>query len=106
MQLTLMSINAGEEIRLENHPELDQFVRIEEGRGIVKMGNRKDSLSFQEDVFADFAFAIPAGKWHDLINTGQTPLKLYSIYAPVQHPRGTVHVTKAEAEAAEHHMGH
>lgn len=106
LQLTLMSINAGEDIGLEIHPELDQFVRIEEGRGIVKMGNRKDDLSFQEDVVADFAFVIPAGKWHNLINTGKTPLKLYSIYAPVQHPHGTVHVTKAEAEAAEHHMGY
>ncbi len=101
LQLTLMSINVGEDIGLENHPNLDQFIRIEEGQGIVKMGDRKDKLDFQRNVFDDYAFIIPAGKWHNLINTGNTPLKLYSIYAPPQHPYGTVHRTKADAEAAE-----
>ena len=101
LQLTLMSLNTGEDIGLENHPNLDQFVRIEQGTGIVKMGTRKDNLDFQRRVNADFAFIIPAGKWHNLINTGQTPMKLYSIYAPPQHPYGTVHVTKADAAAAE-----
>ncbi len=101
LQLTLMSIKPGEDIGLEIHPDLDQFVRIEEGKGIVKMGDRKDNLRFRKDVFADYAFVIPAGKWHNLINTGKTPLKLYSIYAPPQHPRGTVHETKEDAEAAE-----
>jgi len=96
-----MSIEPGEDIGLEIHPDLDQFVRIEEGQGIVKMGNQKDYLNFQKNVFADYAFIIPAGKWHNLINTGKIPLKLYSIYAPAQHPRGTIHETKAEAEAAE-----
>ena len=103
LQLTLMSINPGEDIGLEIHPNLDQFVRIEEGSGIVKMGNQRDYLDFQRNVSADFAFIIPAGKWHNLVNTGRTPLKLYSIYAPPQHPPGTVHVTKADAEAAESH---
>jgi len=101
LQLTLMSIKVGEEIGLEIHPSLDQFIRIEEGQGLVKMGDRKDRLDFQEKVYSDFAFIIPAGKWHNLINTGKKPIKLYSIYAPPQHPRGTVHKTKAEAEAAE-----
>lgn len=103
LQLTLMSINVGEEIGLEIHPDLDQFIRIEEGQGLVKMGDRKDRLDFQEKVYDDFAFIIPAGKWHNLINTGKKPLKLYSIYAPPQHPKGTVHKTKADAEAAESH---
>lgn len=106
LQLTLMSIKPGEDIGLEIHPDLDQFVRIEEGNGIVKMGNQRDALNFQSNVSADFAFIIPAGKWHNLINTGQTPLKLYSIYAPPQHPFGTVHVTRADAEAAENHHGY
>ncbi|PKM95183.1 MAG: cupin domain-containing protein [Firmicutes bacterium HGW-Firmicutes-1] len=101
LQLTLMSINVGEDIGLEIHPNLDQFLRIEEGQGIVKMGDRKNRLYFQEKVYDGFAFIIPAGKWHNLINTGNKPLKLYSIYAPPQHPRGTVHETKAIAEAAE-----
>ena len=101
LQLTLMSIKVGGEIGLENHPELDQFIRIEEGQGLVKMGDRKDRLDFQKKVYADFAFIIPAGKWHNLINTGTKPIKLYSIYAPPQHPKGTVHETKEIADAAE-----
>ena len=105
LQLTLMSIDVGEDIGLEVHPHLDQFLRIEEGEGIVKMGDRKDRLDFQRRVYDDFAFIIPAGKWHNLINTGNKPIKLYSIYAPPQHPYGTVHETKADAEAAEEHRG-
>lgn len=105
LQVTLMSLMVGEDIGLEVHPNLDQFIRIEKGQGIVKMGDKKDRLNFQERVYDDFAFVIPAGKWHNLINTGNEPLKLYSIYAPPQHPRGTVHVTKADAEAAEKHRG-
>jgi len=105
LQVTLMSLKVGEDIGLEVHPNLDQFIRIEQGEGIVKMGDRKDKLNFQERVYDDFAFVIPAGKWHNLINTGNEPLKLYSIYAPPQHPRGTVHVTKVDAEAAEEHHG-
>lgn len=98
LQLTLMSIKVGEDIGLEMHPDLDQFIRIEEGQGLVKMGDRKDRLNFQANVQDDFAFIIPAGKWHNLINTGNRPLKLYSIYAPPQHPYGTVHQTKEDAE--------
>ncbi len=106
LQLTLMSINVGEDIGLEIHPNLDQFIRIEEGQGLVQMGDRKDSLDFQANVHNDSAFIIPAGKWHNLINTGNTPLKLYSIYAPPQHPHGTVHETKAIAQAAEENHDH
>lgn len=98
LQLTLMSINVGEDIGLEMHPNLDQFIRIEEGQGLVKMGDRKDRLDFQAYVCDDYAFVIPAGKWHNLINTGNKPVKLYSIYAPPQHPHGTVHETKEDAE--------
>jgi mannose-6-phosphate isomerase-like protein (cupin superfamily) len=101
LQLTLMSIRVGEDIGLEIHPDLDQFIRIEEGQGLVKMGDKKDRLDFQRKVYDDFAFIIPAGKWHNLINTGKKPIKLYSIYAPPQHPKGTVHETKAIAQAAE-----
>jgi mannose-6-phosphate isomerase-like protein (cupin superfamily) len=106
MQLTLMSINPGEDIGLEIHPELDQFLRIEEGQGIVKMGDNEDNLDYQEDVFDDFAFIIPAGKWHNLINTGTRALKLYSIYAPPQHPKGTIHKTKEDAMASENSHSH
>lgn len=100
-QLTLMNIRVGEDIGLEMHPHVDQFIRIEEGQGLVRIGDRKDRLDFQRSVMDDFAIVIPAGKWHNLINTGCIPLKLYSIYAPPEHPHGTVHVTKEDAE--EHH---
>lgn len=102
LQLTLMSINVGEDIGLENHPNLDQFLRIEQGQGIVKMGQSRDNLDFQRRIGDGYAIIIPAGTWHNLINLGNVPLKLYSIYAPPQHPRGTVHRTKADAMAAEH----
>ncbi|MDI9514884.1 MAG: cupin domain-containing protein [Clostridiaceae bacterium] len=101
LQVTLMSIDVGEDIGLEIHPNLDQFIRIEQGQGIVLMGDRQDYLNFQSWVYPDYAFIIPAGKWHNLVNTGHVPIKLYSIYAPPQHPRGTVHVTRADAMAAE-----
>jgi len=100
-QLTLMSLNSGEDIGLEMHSDLDQFIRIEEGQGIVAMGDSKDNLNYIQNVYDDFAFIIPAGKWHNLTNTGSIPLKLYSIYAPPQHPKGTVHETKADSEADE-----
>lgn len=102
LQLTLMSINVGEDIGLEIHPDTDQFIRIEEGQGIVKMGDTKDRLTMQAHVYEDCAFFVPAGKWHNLINTGRIPIKLYSIYAPPHHPHGTVHATRDIAEADEH----
>ena len=102
LQLTLMSIPVGEDIGLEVHPDTDQFLRIEDGQGLVQMGSGKDRLYFRQPVYDDFAILIPAGTWHNVTNTGNKPLKLYSIYAPPHHPWGTVHPTKAVAEAAEH----
>lgn len=101
LQLTLMSINPGDDIGLEVHPSTDQFLRIEEGTGVAVMGNTKENLYFQQNVFEDSAIFIPAGTWHDVINTGRTPMKLYSIYAPPNHPYGTKQQTKAIAEAEE-----
>lgn len=102
LQLTLMCIPVGGEIGLESHPNLDQFLRIEEGNGFVKMGPCRDDLSYQRNVCENHGVFIPAGTWHNLINTGHKPIKLYSIYAPPQHPKGTVHETKEAADAAEH----
>ncbi len=96
-------IKPGEDIGVEIHPDLDQFLRIEQGRGLVKMGNRRDDMNMQANVAEDDAIIIPAGTWHNLTNTGGAPLKLYSIYAPPPHPRGTVHITRADAMAAEEH---
>ena len=97
LQVTLMSLNVGEDIGLEIHPNVDQFLRIEQGQGIVQMGKSKDNLNFVRNVYDDSAIMIPAGTWHNVTNTGNIPLKLYSIYAPPNHPFGTVHVTKADA---------
>lgn len=101
LQMTLMSIPTGESIGLEIHPETDQFIRIEDGQGLIMMGDTRDNLGFQAPVFEDSAIIIPAGIWHNLINTGNKPIKLYSIYSPPHHPYGTVHKTKQEALAYE-----
>ncbi|MGG0721455.1 cupin domain-containing protein [Bacillus mycoides] len=106
LQVTLMSINVGEDIGLEIHPNVDQFLRIEQGQGIVQMGKSKDNLNFKRNAYDDFAIMIPAGTWHNVINTGNIPLKLYSIYAPPNHPFGTVHVTKTDALAVEEGYSH
>lgn len=103
LQLTLMNINAKEDIGLEMHPDVDQFLRIEEGQGLVIMGDSQDRLYYQQRVYPGYVILIPAGKWHNLFNIGCTPLKLYSIYAPPNHPHGTVHKTKEDAE--HHHHG-
>lgn len=100
LQVTLMSINVGEDIGFEIHDHLDQFISIEEGRGIVMMGDSSNQMNVQSYVEEGYAFIVPAGSWHNLINTGNIPLKLISIYAPPQHPHGTVHKTRSEAMAA------
>lgn len=101
LQVTLMSLRVGEDIGLEIHPGADQFLRIEQGEGIVRMGKKKNELTFERRVSDGSAIFVPAGTWHNVINIGNVPLKLYSIYAPPQHPAGTVHPTKADALAAE-----
>lgn len=102
-QITLMSIPRGGEIGLELHEHTDQFIRVEEGQGIVKMGKSKDNLDFNANIKSDYAVVIPAGTWHNIINSGNNPLKVYSIYAPPNHPKGTVHITKEDADASEAH---
>lgn len=101
LQLTLMSIPARGEIGLEAHPNLDQFLRLEKGYGLVKMGTSPDKLNYQRKVTDGYAIFIPAGTYHNLINIGNTPIKLYSIYAPPEHPKGTLHETKAIADLSE-----
>jgi len=101
MQLTVMSIPPGAEIGLEMHPKTDQFLRVESGSARVVMGAAKDKLGDVHELYDDWAVIVPAGTWHNVINTGNRPLKLYSIYAPPQHPPGTVHATKTDVEAAE-----
>jgi mannose-6-phosphate isomerase-like protein (cupin superfamily) len=105
LQVTLMSLKPGEDIGLEMHPNVDQFLRIEQGQGMVQMGKSRNRLNYVRNVRDDFAIMVPAGTWHNVTNTGNIPLKLYSIYAPPNHPFGTVHVTKASAMAAERSSG-
>ena len=105
LQMTVMSIEPNGKVGLEVHGDHDQFLRVEEGVGKVVMGSSEDNLDQEWEVQDDFAIFVPAGTWHDIINTGDAPLKLYSIYAPGEHPHGTVHEDYEEAMAAEaeHH---
>lgn len=100
-QLTVMSIPVGGEIGLEVHPEVDQFLRFEQGKARVEVGDSQDNLNETHEVEDDWAIIVPAGTWHNIINTGDEDLKVYSIYSPPNHPKGTVHKDKAEADAAE-----
>lgn len=97
LQLALMSINARDEIGAEIHPDVDQFVYIEDGEGVVMIGDTEDNLNYQANVSDGIAIIIPAGKWHNIRNIGNTPLKLYTIYAPPEHPFGTIQRNKSDA---------
>ncbi len=102
LQLTVMAIPAGGEVGLEVHDHLDQFIRIESGTARVTFGPAEDEVTETHDVGPDWAVIIPGGTWHNVINTGDQVLSLYSIYAPPEHPDGTVHETKLDADADEH----
>jgi mannose-6-phosphate isomerase-like protein (cupin superfamily) len=91
-QLVVMSLKPGEEIGEEVHG-LDQFIRIEDGEGKVVLNQTQEH--YVED---DYAVVIPAGVPHNVINTGDEPLKLYSLYSPPEHKYDTVHPTKADEE--------
>lgn len=101
-QLTVMRLAPGEDIGREVHEDRDQFIRIEEGHASVELSEAEDRTDEAHDVRADWAVIVPAGVWHNVVNTGDEDVKLYSLYSPPEHPDGTVHPTKAEAEAAEH----
>jgi mannose-6-phosphate isomerase-like protein (cupin superfamily) len=101
-QLTVMRLGPGEDIGREAHPHLDQFLRVEQGTGRVELGRSEDAVDETHEVEDDWAIIVPAGVWHNVVNTGSGELKLYSLYSPPEHPDGTVHRTKADAERAEH----
>ncbi len=96
LQLVLMTLQPGEEIGEEVHPDRDQFFRIEEGEGIIDIDGRENPV---ED---DIAVIVPAGTRHNVRNTGDEPLRFYTIYGPPEHKDGVVQATKAEAEARHH----
>jgi mannose-6-phosphate isomerase-like protein (cupin superfamily) len=98
-QLTLMSVPEGADIGLEMHPETDQFLRLDAGRGRVQMGRTRDNLEFEQEVSDGWCILVPAGTWHNVTNIGNEPMQLYTIYAPAHHKPGKVHATAAEAAA-------
>ena len=102
MQLTLMSIPVRGDIGVEMHSDVDQFICLESGRMKILMGNCKNNLQTIACVDGNYAILIPAGTWHNIINAGNRPLKLFSLYAPPQHPFGTVSKTKIDEEHTEH----
>jgi mannose-6-phosphate isomerase-like protein (cupin superfamily) len=98
-QLVVMCLQPGEEIGNEVHPNVDQFFRIEEGKAKFILNGKEEHL-----VKADEAAIVPAGTYHNVVNASKTgKLKLYTVYSPPNHPDGTVHKNKAEAEEAEKH---
>jgi mannose-6-phosphate isomerase-like protein (cupin superfamily) len=99
LQVTLMSIPVGSDIGLEAHPETDQFLRLDAGHGRVQMGTAKDKLSFDKKVSDGWCVLVPAGTWHNITNTGETPMQVYTIYAPAHHAPDKVQATAAIAEA-------
>jgi len=105
MQLTVMSLAPGEEIGVEMHDHRDQFLRVEHGSATVTLGPSEEEVTETHRLEDDWVVVVPGGTWHNVVNDGDVALKLYSIYAPPEHPDKTVHKTKAEADAAEaeHH---
>lgn len=102
-QLTVMSIPTGGEIGLEVHHDVDQFLRVEAGAAKLMTGASKEEVSETGELQPDTAVLIPAGTWHNVVNIADSDLKVYSLYSPAEHAPGTVHKTKAEADAAEAH---
>ena len=98
MQLVLMSLQPGEDIGEEIHDEVDQFFRVEQGKGEVLIDGRTTKVE------SATAIIVPAGARHNIRNTGEKPLQLYTLYAPPEHEDGTVQVTKADAEASSEHF--
>lgn len=96
-QVVLMTIPSGEEIGEETHPDVDQILLFLEGEGEAVLDGEKSPVGPNRLAF------VHAGMRHNFRNTGGGPLRLVTLYAPPEHPAGTVHRTKAEADAAEHH---
>ena len=98
LQLVLMALQPGDDIGEEVHTGTDQFFRVEKGRGEVVIDGKATAIK------SDMAIIVPAGARHNIRNTGDKPLKLYTLYAPPEHIDATVHATKADAEAAHEHF--
>lgn len=97
LQLTVMSIAPGDDIGLEVHEGIDQFLRLEQGRGRCQMGPSEDDLPFDEEVGPDWAILVPAGTWHNVTNIGDEDMRVYALYGPPDHLPGTTHRTHDDA---------
>ena len=100
-QLTAMCVKPGEDIGREVHRRHDQYLRIVEGRARVELGPNEAEVERAQQIGRGWTVLVPAGVWHNVVNTGEDDLKLYSLDSPPVHLEGTIHHTKAEAEAAE-----
>lgn len=98
LQLVLMALQPGEEIGEEVHEDRDQFFRVEKGKGEIVIDGASTKIK------SDVAMIVPAGARHNVRNTGDKALRLYTLYAPPEHIDGTVHATKADAEASDEHF--
>jgi len=99
-QLVVMSLKPGEEIGLETHNHVDQFFRVDKGNGEVIIDGKTSQIT------DGFAVIVPAGSEHNIVNTGETDLQLYTLYSPPNHPDGTIHKTYQEAMDAEDEHSH
>lgn len=98
LQLVLMALKPGEEIGEEVHEDRDQFFRFETGSGEVRIDGATHRVKSDDGV------VVPAGATHNVVNTGDEPLRLYTIYGPPEHLEGTIHQTKVEADASHEHF--
>ena len=98
VQLVLMALKPGEDTGLETHAGHDQFIRVEAGKGVVRLNGK------ERPIEAGSAIVIPSGVEHNVLNTSKdVPLRLYTLYSPPEHADGTVHHTKEDAMASAHH---
>jgi mannose-6-phosphate isomerase-like protein (cupin superfamily) len=98
LQLVLMALEPGEEIGEEVHADRDQFFRVEKGKGEIWIDGTRTKID------GDWGIVVPAGARHNIKNTGEKPLKLYTLYGPPEHADRTVHATKADAMRTEEHF--
>ena len=101
LQVTVMSIPVGGEVGLEFHEDVEQLLQIESGFARVYMGKSKNSVTCFGGADRNSLIIVPQKTWHNIVNVGHMPLKLYSVYAPPEHPFGTVHKTKLDSDLAE-----